>query len=591
MEDKNFFEKSLGREIAGAGPSLAKNTWTYVALTPSSEVARQIAPRQAMKSPNSAQTSEADWSRIAFQWGGAGLALAVAFGAGLEFGEHRQLPAGDGGAKPASAKSAHMALSHPMSASTVAATGGSGLPGPEHPWDPNGRLGRIFKQSTGGNRNLALAALIANTPANQLGVLIEEARQCPHTTERDFILRTAYAKWAAEDPQAALAHASVIANRDGNSGLVRGVFAAWTGKDPHAALAAALSYPNASYSEDFVYSVLTTWVQGDGAQEAFSTLQSLGLDKTSADTTRTFFDRWAREDPSAAWAAVGQISDPSIRQSSQNSIITNMALQNPAAAWQALQSAPGSQGLEQARSSVFEAWGRQDPQAAIAALAAMPADAHTSDEMSSLANGWAETQPEQALAWAAGLPAGPERTSVMSEALDNFSITQPQAAAAYVASLPDGPERNTLAQTVVKNWADSDPATALAWLAKNPEVIAADASTNSETGHAQFVINGVTVTSNTVWSSQGNTMFNVSNSPVQTAVSNLSRQDPAAALTWVDQNLTGANHDKAAWTALQLYINTNPAQAAAYVGQLPDGTLRYNAERKLTQVQNLPSSP
>ncbi len=441
-------------------------------------------------------------------------------------------------------------------------------------WNPKSVLGEILRKYANGERILAVAQLIENTPVNELASLIQLAASCPDSAVRRAVTDFAYAKWVADDPQAALAFA-LPTMREGKpeNTPISNIFAMWARNDPHAALAAALKLDDAAFRQDAVTKIFNNWVRRDDALEGLAALKALPPGSTIPNEMKWFFQRWSEVDPLAAWANVDKIESEDTRTIARGIILSNLALSDPIKAFNLLRELPSNQQLPLAYHEIFQTWARLDPNAAFAALQGMSAGTFRQTAIEAAFNAWSESDPAAALSAAQTLPAAQDREHAFSMVLANYAMQDPEHAADFIVSLPPGADRNNLIKQYISGtWADADPANALAWLDKN-------VSGNVHDEAVGDVLNKLGKTDATA------AMAYIAQLPtgalhdkyLQTAVGNWAKADAAAALAWVQDNLTGDIRELALSTVLPIVIEADPQAEIGYVMRLPDGPLRDSA--------------
>jgi len=443
-------------------------------------------------------------------------------------------------------------------------------------WSADSALGKILAATKGGQRTLAIAGLVSQTPPDQLGALIDQARLCNDATARQSLLDMAYAKWAATDPQSALTFARTAATErfdNQNSNPLNQVLATWAGHDPQAALAAAQSMDLVSLRQDGIRSVLAAWGSGANPQDAVAAAKSLNLGSELGPALSGIYSSWAENNPSAAFAALDQIDNLNTRNSLAGNILQTMASRDPSGALSLLQSLPvGEQNTPPYPiNSIFTNLTTQNPQAAVAALNELPGGLMRQRALTSIADDWADNDPTGALSWANSLSNPADRQNAVSNVIQHMSATDPSDAAAQLKDIPDVNQRNQAMSNVLSHWADSDPGAALQWAQQNT-------SGTAQSMAMSQIVNNVASTDPIAAIGIVQQMANAPNynSLVFQTVNSWAQSDPAAALAWAGNNLTGTDQSTATNLALRQLINVNPDAGASYVSTMPDGTSRNN---------------
>ncbi|MGA2051774.1 MAG: hypothetical protein ABSH19_00540 [Opitutales bacterium] len=328
-------------------------------------------------------------------------------------------------------------------------------------WNPNSAVGHILATKTGGERLLAIADLVEQTPVSQLADLINQVSSCPRPTRRDELLECAYAKWAAADPQAALANALAMTrlnpDEDDNADQV---FMTWSGHDPQAALAAAETLPNPGDQHEAIRFVLDNWNPQDNPMNAVVAAQNLPDAERDSGLDRAF-DGWAVQDPAGALSTFEQVDDPDSHTRLGASLFGYLADRDPSSALSAIASLPADQQSTENYSAIFSSWARQDPSAAANAALNLP-DAPRIAAVQDIATAWSDSDLPSAMDWIGNLT-GPERDAANSAALSEMITTDPEASSTYINQMPEGPARDNAVAQLASAESQTDPATAFTW--------------------------------------------------------------------------------------------------------------------------------
>jgi len=485
-------------------------------------------------------------------------------------------------------------------------------------WNPNGPLGKILRNNSGGERGFAVARLVAETPVFDLEWYIDAAAGCPDEDFSRMVTDFAYAKWAADDPAAALAHAlpslrryQPVTPRDLNDASLKGyveshalttqrqeklkawpvfnILGQWAVNDPQAALAAALKLEATELRQDAVGKVLETWVRGRDAAGALAEWRNVPHNSVAENEATLLFQRWSEVDPLAAFTHAGQINDDGQRTKAQNLILRNLAFSDPVKAVAILHGLSMMDQSTEAFRDEYLIWARLDREAALAGIERLTPGRMRTSALGGVYLGWAEVDAPAAFQAALELPTGEEHERAVAVTLPMLILQNAAAAGAYLAGLPAGTDRDQkVTSMVVGKWGDADPAAALAWLENNTsgpthDTAVGDVLEKLAAGDPTGAIAYVT---------------QLPESPLrekylQSVLAVWGKQGPAGALAWVRQNLTGQAYDMALAEVLPLAIQANPAAMVDLVLQLPDGNARNRAVTTLAEAlaaQDVPSA-
>ncbi|HVU37805.1 MAG TPA: hypothetical protein VHC95_05680 [Opitutales bacterium] len=442
------------------------------------------------------------------------------------------------------------------------------------PWSAQSALGKILATNRGGQRELAIAGLVNDTPPDQLGRLIDEARFCTEGDARSSLLSLAYAKWAALDPAAALAFARTAATKryDKDSSALTQVLATWAGHDPASALAAAQALDLASFRQQGLRAVLQAWGQSDNPQAAVDAAKALGLGTQLNGALSAIYQGWAQRDPAGAFAALSSVDNLNTRNNLADTILQTMSEQDPKGALTLFQTlSPAAQANSQALNLIFSRLTLQDPHAAVDALSQVPLGSLRERALTCIACDWADNDPQGAMSWAQGLANPADRNTALYNAVRHMSGNDPAGAANDLKLIPDINQRNQAMNDVLSHWVDADPAAALKWAQGNTTGTTQTMALNQVINNIAQIdpLSALNVIQNLPDAANHNNM-------VFQTINSWSQSDPEAALNWAKSNLSGNDLTTATGIAVRQLINADPAAGAQYVTSLPDSPNRTN---------------
>ena len=175
--------------------------------------------------------------------------------------------------------------------------------------------------------------------------------------------------------------------------------------------------------------------------------------------------RWAANDPQAAIAWAGSLSDSAMRDEVLPGMVGTIAQNDPAQAAQLItQYSSGGPKATEAVSTLVWQWANTDPQSASRWAAALPESDLRRRALESLINRWAEADSAGASAWLSTLPGGDSRDAAVAAFAQRVVQSDPQTAVQWAMSISDENNRNTQIEAVLSDWLRTDPVAAKSWL-------------------------------------------------------------------------------------------------------------------------------
>ncbi len=443
------------------------------------------------------------------------------------------------------------------------------------PWSADSALAKILSSTKGGQRTLAIAGLIAQTPVEQLGALINAVHFCTDDDARTQLESMAYAKWADTDPAKALAFARLAAKQHfpADMAALTAVLSTWAGHDPVAALAAAQNLDSNSLRQDALRVVLSNWALGDDPQGALAAAKTLNLGSQLNNVLQGIYLNWAEHDPIGAFAALDQVANINIRNNLAGNILQAMSESDPSGALKLMLTLPpGAQNAAPYPVNyIFSRLTMQDPASAVQALNQLQGGQMRERAVTCIACDWADADPQGAINWANSLSNPADRANALYNAVRHSAGQDPAAAANDLKMIPNANQRNQAMNDVLDRWTDADPAAALKWTQNNT-------TGNAQNMALQEIVQHVANTDPL------GALAVVQQMPVTPQNTNLvfqtigqwAQSDPNAAMVWANSNLSGADQTTATGIALLGLIQTNPAAGAQYVDAMTNNPQRNN---------------
>jgi hypothetical protein len=213
--------------------------------------------------------------------------------------------------------------------------------------------------------------------------------------------------------------------------------------------------------------VVNRWAE-IAPRQMFETLVAAsksGTDLPIIDLGRTLFDKWIKEDPEAAVAALNEPGAVGMRDSWRWEVASRLVEKNPERGlelmsdWHIEHYGPGMKAVEK--------WADADPRHAAEFTLAHPAGYASQTTMQTIGEEWAKTDPAAALAFAAS-QSGDLPSRLGTSALKTWAAKDLNAAADWLAATDDA-TRNRFSSAFLETWAAQDASAALSWSEDNLE--------------------------------------------------------------------------------------------------------------------------
>jgi hypothetical protein len=493
------------------------------------------------------------------------------------------------GALPSHPDPVSEANSRPATAS--AASSSAALEG-ELPFDGlNQAVDRALSQRHG---RLRLAALY------DIGQTVKQADipealkllEARSETEVNVLRNHLLDRWAAEDPQSAMAYAQSWLPLSARESAVQAVLAEWAAGAPDSALAWVNQLPSMRERTKAFAFALDVVAEKDPAGAAQTAARALGSGSPVLDD---IIAKWGENDPSSASAWV--LNLPSLQ--ARNRLMPRLA----------------------------GAWAENDPQSAASFALQQPSGRARDSMLEAIAKKWASSDFAAAIGWATNLPNAAARAKVVETACEQCAKADPQRAAKYALSLPEGRAKNNLLAQIAEGWSDYDLQGAESWVMslQNQDqlracgAIVSNLVASDPTKAADFAMsisNGTTRTEMLLdlarqwsqqdylgalaWLTNSDTDFPSKDRAIYGAliqwvmndasaatngIQSLPRSwqqkgfeeaiagqwaadDPSAALAWASSLAPSNGQQQVIAAALRSWANTSPVDAANYVGSL-----------------------
>jgi hypothetical protein len=368
---------------------------------------------------------------------------------------------------------------------------------------------------------LRIAQSVALADIPRALAMIAQRREPEVLTLRHRLL----ARWADDNPRAALAYAQSLPHSPERQKSLQVVLAEWTANDAASVLNWVNGLPAGQERNEAVRAVVEAMAEQD-PREALNMLDSLGGVVNRAELQASILRRWAQSDPAAAAGmATDLVGLPA-------GVYADLAAQ----------------------------WGAKDPRAALTWVQALPSA--RDEELDSVAKGWAAVDVGAAMKWAESLPSGALHNRALLSVVDQWAQTDPQAAGSYALKMAPSLGQQKMLADIATQWAAQDPTGAMAWVKQLP--------VSNQTDVAKAMTSQL-MNQDPKLAAQFAQSLNASiqEGAVQEVAKLWAQQDLSGAIAWIKQLPDGPEKTAVLQGAAQEWARNDPAAAADYVRTLP----------------------
>lgn len=270
-----------------------------------------------------------------------------------------------------------------------------------------------------------------------------------------------FGRWAELNRPAAFAFYLRYGDRKRIGSLGRSVFSEWVLEDREAAIA-ALDQAPADERQNLASSMIWSAMNSDFSL-ALDLQQRIGQ-PGQTHIYSSIFERWAREEPQAAWNGLSAAPPGEALKRAMSSYFKVLAETDREQALVLVESVPNHDIRENSLRDIYNQWLKDDPAAALESAAQRR-------NFEDLFNGWSVPPEarEAALDWAFAQMDGQKQDHLVSSILNRMVNEDPQSALAYIEGLPYGNAYRNSMSNLAREWAKTDPEAAVAYFAKMPE--------------------------------------------------------------------------------------------------------------------------
>jgi hypothetical protein len=361
--------------------------------------------------------------------------------------------------------------------------------------------------------------LLLHVPTDQLFALAKDLEPWPDTGPAYWPL---LCRWARQDPQQALAFASMLPPADVHDAM-KMVISAWSQSSPATALAYLKTCSDSSSKRegvsqdtqpalalagtlttgevhDAMQMAISAWAQSDPATAlayletcSDSSLKSKGLGEALRALAKTdpqgalahlgelepsqrsgllreITSSWVQVDAAGAVDWIQTSAPPDERDSLLHGAVRVLSSGDPQSAVKILIAIPRRPDSYFEVQDIFRQLAIRDPDAAFATFSSLPAEWQLPEVARQAAQsmGMRRINAQDAIAWAEQFPAGNLREAALAGFVEYGTYNNHEFAASVAPSLPEGATRQAALGRLAERWGQSDAPAAAKWLMTLP---------------------------------------------------------------------------------------------------------------------------
>ncbi len=312
----------------------------------------------------------------------------------------------------------------------------------------------------------SLRLKIANLSAEEIAPTLAQIESLDPSQARDLMLLGVVERWAAYEPQAALAYAQAIPGMRLSNRAVNQALEGWGKSDPAAAIAwwnSPENYAAQRVRQNRLESILEGYV----ATDPFSAFQfAVGLgegtleeQRTKREALRTVVETMVESgnlDSALLWATDMEPGEGQTAALAE--IMQEWAEYDPDGASAYLEQLAGRDDFDEVRNSMIRTWAESDPEQASAYLTTLDVDDPNRGRLSAmLVYQWSRYDLTGPAEWLNTQPASPELDRAVATLTYRAASDDPASAMSWAESISDERMRQRSIDRVAREWAGQDP--------------------------------------------------------------------------------------------------------------------------------------
>lgn len=243
-------------------------------------------------------------------------------------------------------------------------------------------------------------------------------------------------KLSVTEIQSALELVSAMPKSQDRDGLIRSLYAAWAAIDPNAAWKAAMTDPS-DRGKGLLLGAVAGELAKTNPKAAIDLAMSLGMGGKRSSVLNNVFSNWSVVDVSAAIVYANAHPDLSVESFNYITGLNRLAETDPLKAANLAISVKDETRRNGLISSLIASWVERDPSAALKWAQTQTNPQLRQDATAAAVGAWAKLDPAAALSFVQAISDGPTRISSFKKAWGDWFRNDPNAAASYLATTKD----------------------------------------------------------------------------------------------------------------------------------------------------------
>lgn len=237
----------------------------------------------------------------------------------------------------------------------------------------------------------------------------------------------------------------------------------WAGENPQEKAKAVLEWPDNMRKHVILRGVVERWAQDDPAA-AFAWVQALPAGPTKTDARKGLIVGWMVKDEPGCRKYVESMTDPTEKQIALHYVMHGLARLKPKEAL-AFMGTLSERGAEPPTYCLGKEWASVDPAAAADWAKGLAEGAAKEQALQGILRQWVYVDAVQVANWAASLPEKESRVQALNAVMEKWIEQNPERGLAWAQNQPDAETKTASISAAVRTWAQLDPAEARKWVA------------------------------------------------------------------------------------------------------------------------------
>lgn len=276
--------------------------------------------------------------------------------------------------------------------------------------------------------------------------------------------------WAANDPDAALAYAKTMTDKDRKESALKKIIETIAQADPAKALAyAKLHTPEMLGKGELSIALSRSSSGGDSEAIARSLAKIEADDSDTRDIMGSTMRNWATTDHAAALAFAQGLATPTARAVALAGVYNAWFERDPKEAAASFLAEPrGEADFDSVLLVAASRWTLSDWQGANAWSAQLPTEKERTAFVTNFSMRLGRENPDESVKWIAALPDGLPRDTAIVATIEGSRTSASQASMDLALSIANPSARQKTTRQAMQNWFYKDPAAAYDWLQNDP---------------------------------------------------------------------------------------------------------------------------